>query len=152
MIVTANRQIARHDSIKKMFADVWEQRKRKKKWGGRGIVAGIAKQVKTLGWTWKAPLEICSKQCRPISLTCPLKGWFKHQVREALRQTILIKPRNRKDTGGIERGVEYEHTVSLLRSKELANEDQDWLRRILQGKMNTKNRTSHIKISDAIKK
>ena len=94
MIVTANMQIARHESIKQMFADVWEQRKRKKIWGGRGIVVGIAKQVKTLGWTWKAPLEICSKQCRPLSLTCPLKGWFKHQVREALRQTILIKPSN----------------------------------------------------------
>ena len=31
MIVTANMQIARHESIKQMFADVWEQKKRKKK-------------------------------------------------------------------------------------------------------------------------
>ena len=61
MIVTANRQIARHGSIQKMFAEVWEQRTRRKKWGGRGVVAGIAKQLKTLGWTWKKPLEICPK-------------------------------------------------------------------------------------------
>jgi hypothetical protein len=73
IIVNANMQIARHESIKKMFADVWEQRKRQKIWGGRGIVAGIAQQVNTWGWTWKASFEICSKQCRPLSLTCRLK-------------------------------------------------------------------------------
>ena len=52
----------------------------------------------------------------------------------------------------IENGVEYEHTVASLRSKALVNEDQDLLRRILQGKMYTKQRTSHIKISEAIKR
>ena len=152
MIVTANRQIARHGSIQKMFAEVWEQRTRRKMWGGRGVVAGIAKQVKAFEWTWKKPLEICPKECMPISLMCPLKWWFKHQVREALRQAILVKPHNRKDMGGIENGVEYEHTVALIRSKELTCEDQEWLRRILQGNMFTKDRTSHIKTGEAIKK
>ena len=80
----------------------------------------------------------------------PLKGLFKHQVREALRQAILVKPRNRKDMGGIENGVEYEHTVALIRSKELSYDDQDWLRCILQGNMFTKDRTSHIKTREAI--
>ena len=79
-----------------------------------------------------------------------LKGWFKHQVREALRQTILVKPCNRKDMGGIENCLEYEHTVALLRSKELSNEDQDLLKRILQSNMYTKDRTSHINIGEAI--
>ena len=53
--------------------------------------------------------------------------------------------------GGIENGVEYEHTVALLRSKELTNEYQDLLKRILQGNMYTKDRTSHMQIGDAIK-
>ena len=85
-------------------------------------------------------------------MICNLKGWFKHQVREALRQAILVKPRNRKDMGGIENGVEYEHTVALIRSKEFTCEDQELLRRILQGNMFTKDRTSHIKTREAINK
>ena len=55
----------------------------------------------------------------------------------------MVKPCNRKDMGGIENGVEYEQTVSLLRSKELTNEDQDLLKRILQSNMYKKERTSH---------
>ena len=78
------------------------------------------------------PMEICPRECRPLSLICPLKGWFKHQVREALRQTILVKLFNRKDMGGIESCVEYEHIVALLRSTEFSNEDRDLLKRILQ--------------------
>ena len=39
---------------------------------------------------------------------------------------------------GIENGIEYEHTVVLLRSEELSDEDQGLRRVILQGKTITK--------------
>ena len=42
----------------------------------------------------------------------------------AARQHALVKPHLRKYMAGIENGVEYEHTVALLRSKELSAEDQ----------------------------
>ena len=96
-------------------------------------------------------MDICPRECRPLSLVCPPKGWFEHQVREALTQTTLVKPCNRKDMGCIENGIEYEHTVARLRSKELINEDQELLKRILKGNMYTKDSTSHIKIGEAIK-
>ena len=110
---------------------MWDKRTCKGKWSGRGVVAGIGKQVKEFNWTWDKPIDTCPKEGRPLSVVCPLKGWFKHQVREALRQTILVKPCNRKDMGGIDDGVEYENTVASFRSKELTNEGQDSLRRIL---------------------
>ena len=83
---------------------------------------------------------------------CPLSGWVKHQMREALKQAVLVKPCEKKDMAGIENGVEYKHAVAILTSKELSAEDQELLKRILQGNMYTNDRTSHTKIRDARKR
>ena len=93
-----------------------------------------------------------TKKEQTIVAGMPLKGWFKHQVREALRQTALSKPHNRKDIAGIENGVEYEHTVALLRSEELSEEDQGIFRDILQGRAATKARTSHSLLGAAVER
>ena len=116
MMVIANRQTARTENVENMFSQVWQKRTTQRKWKDRGIVAGICRQVKSLKCVWKKPLEIRPNKSRPLSPACPLKGLFKHQVREALRQTAVSKPHNRNDMAGIENGMEYEHTVALLRS------------------------------------
>ena len=105
MMVTANRQIARHTSIERMFAQVWQQRTKQRKWKDRWVVAGIGRQIKTLKWEWKNPLDNTPNKNRPLSLACPLRGWFKHQAREAVRQIALVKPHHRKNMACIENGV-----------------------------------------------
>ena len=112
----------------------------------------MCKQITTLQWECNAPFDITPNQCRPLSLVCPLSGWFKHQVREALRQTTLAKAHERKDMAGIENGHENEHAVALIRSEELSDEDQAIFRDILQGRAVTKDRTSHTEIIEAIEK
>ena len=89
MKVTTCNQIARDVSVRNMFYEVWGTRKDLNKGDGRGVVAGMGRQVEKLAWDWTAPLEINPRHCRSLSLVCPLNGWFKHPVREALRQTIL---------------------------------------------------------------
>ena len=49
----------------------------------------------------------------------------------------------------IENGVEYEHSVALLRCCEHSEEDRGWLVEILKGKMISKDRTSHTNIREA---
>ena len=53
---------------------------------------------------------------------------------------------------GIGNGAEYEHTVALLRSGELPDEDQGWLKETLQGTMITKDRTSHASLGAVIER
>ena len=48
MLVTANRQIARHPSIQNMLIQVWHKIKTLNKWNDRGVVVGIGRQVKKL--------------------------------------------------------------------------------------------------------
>ena len=127
MLVTASRQIARHSSMQNMFIQIWRKIKSFNKWRDRGVVAGISRQVKKLKWTRDEPLNITPKEHKQLSLVCPLNKWFKHQAREALMQTELIRPYERKDMAGIENAVEYEHTVALLRSGKLLEGDQGWL-------------------------
>ena len=67
-------------------------------------------------------------------------------------QAELVRPYERKDMAGIENGVEYEHSGALLRSGELSEEDQGWLREILLGKMITNDRASHTTIREAMER
>ena len=131
MMVTANRQIARHESIEKMFTQVWQRRTSLRRLKDRGFVVGIGKQIKKLKWTWEEPFNMIPKEHRQLPLACPFSGWFKHHVRQALGQAELVKPYERKDMAGLENGVECEHSVALLRSGELSEEDQGWIREIL---------------------
>ena len=48
MLITANRQIARHPSIGKMFSQVLQNITKQKKWKDRGVVAGIGNQINSL--------------------------------------------------------------------------------------------------------
>ena len=101
MIVTVRRQLARSESINRMFSEVWHRRTALKQWKDRGVVAGMVRQASKLGWKWLAPFEIHPKHGRALSLVCPMQGWFKHQVCESLRQTMLASTPKRKDMAGI---------------------------------------------------
>ena len=61
MMVTADRQIARQESIEIMFTQVLQKRTSLRKWKDRGIVAGIGRQVKSVKSTLKKTMEITSK-------------------------------------------------------------------------------------------
>ena len=107
-------------------------------------------QIAKLDWEWASPLDVTPNHCRTLSFVCPLSGWFKHQVREALRQTTLARKPERKDMTGIENGAEYEHTVALFRSEEFSAEDKGLFRDILQGKAVTKDPPSHSLLGVAV--
>ena len=53
---------------------------------------------------------------------------------------MLVKPYKRTDIAGIENGVEYDHSLEILRILEFSQQDQGWLIEILQGTMITKDR------------
>ena len=133
-----------------MFSKVWHKRTVSNNWQDRGVIASIVRQVAALEWRWRTPHAIEPKEARPLSLTCPLQEWLKHQVREELRQAMLATTSKRKDMIGIHAGTEYEPTEALLRSSELGAEDQAMLRIILQGKTITKDCMSDAIITKAV--
>ena len=60
-IVIARSQNTRSDNIKQMFIEVRQQRTDTRNWKNSDVVAGMGRQVKTLGWRWPKSFDIHTK-------------------------------------------------------------------------------------------
>ena len=123
--VMAAKQVARHSSVLKLFVDTWQARLANNNWNGDGICAHLQRQCIKLGWKWDAATTLSSPTCGQIRLAPTLHGWFKHKLREWLRQAAITNITSRKDLTGLENGINYQAAVKLLAGSSINDEEKN---------------------------
>lgn len=139
---TAHRQLQRSAQIRDLFLETWEFRDAHDLWEGAGIVSHLARQCKKLGWQWTAAFGLEATHDLDIDLRCPVRGWYQHRLRIAIRQALLSNAPARKDLHGIQEGVNYELTTRLLMGRSLSLEQRCRLRFLFEGRVATAERAS----------
>ncbi|CAE7405810.1 unnamed protein product [Symbiodinium sp. CCMP2592] len=137
----ARRQLLRLPMARELLREVWEFRDTHSLWDEAGVCCHLRRQCQKLQWTWEEPFTVQTRH-GALDLCSPVKGWFQHGLRMAIRQSLFSLVPARKDLQGIQAGVDYVATTALLRGSTLDATQRSRLRFLWEGRVATEERSA----------
>ena len=116
-ILMARKQIAKHPELRRLFEETWAPQQPATSGQDSAIMMRLRQTAVFLGAAWTSPLSFTLPTGLSFDIVGGPNGWWRHEMRQALREAVNRQATFRSDNSGQHDGINYAITTRNLRSK-----------------------------------